>query len=55
VHVYTKMCSQQILISTSIQLAMHAPCKVLGNPKNDYDVNASVYVVKFNGIMSLIR
>jgi hypothetical protein len=34
---------------------MHAPCKVLGNRNNDCGVNASVYVVQFNGFMSLIR
>jgi hypothetical protein len=55
VHAYTKMCIQQSFISTSIQLAIHAPCKLLGNPKDDYGVNASVYVVKFNGFTSLIR
>jgi hypothetical protein len=55
VHGYTKMRSQQSFISTSPQLAIHAPCKVLGNPKDDYSVNASVYVVQFNGVMSLIR
>jgi hypothetical protein len=33
----------------------HVPYKVLGNPKDDCGVNASVYVVQFNGFMSLIR
>ena len=28
-------------------------CKVLGNPKDNYDVSASVFVVQFNGFMSL--
>ena len=28
-------------------------CKVLGNPKDNYDMNASVFVVQFNGFMSL--
>ena len=28
-------------------------CKVLGNPKDKYDVSASVFVVQFNGFMSL--
>jgi uncharacterized membrane protein (UPF0136 family) len=55
VHGYTKMRSQQSLISTSIQLAMLAPCNVLGNPKDDYGINASVYVVQFNDFMLLIR
>jgi hypothetical protein len=31
------------------------PCKVLGTLKDDCGVNASVYVVQFNGLMSLIR
>jgi hypothetical protein len=53
VHGYNKMHSQQSLISTSLQLAIHAPCKVLGNPKDDYGINASVYVVQFNRFMSL--
>jgi hypothetical protein len=34
-------------ISTSLQ-----PCKVFGNPKDDYGVNASVYVVQFNGFVT---
>jgi len=28
-------------------------CKVLGNPKDNYDVSASVFVVQFIGFMSL--
>ena len=28
-------------------------CKMLGNPKDNYDVSASVFVVQFNGFMSL--
>ena len=28
-------------------------CKVLGNPKDNYDASASVFVVQFNGFMSL--
>ena len=28
-------------------------CKVLGNPKDNYDMGASVFVVQFNGFMSL--
>jgi len=27
--------------------------KVLGNPKDNYDVSASVFLVQFNGFMSL--
>ena len=29
-------------------------CKVLGNPKDNYDVRASVFVVQFNGFMSQV-
>jgi hypothetical protein len=36
-------------------LDIHAPCKVLGTLKDDCGVNASVYIVQFNGFMSLIR
>ena len=32
----------------------YCTCKVLGNPKDNYDVSASVFVVQFNGFMSLI-
>ena len=28
-------------------------CKVLGNPKDNYDMSASVFAVQFNGFMSL--
>ena len=28
-------------------------CKVFGNPKDNYNVSASVFVVQFNGFMSL--
>ena len=28
-------------------------CKVLGNHKDNYDISASVFVVQFNGFMSL--
>jgi len=28
-------------------------CKVLGNPKDNYDMSASVFVIRFNGFMSL--
>jgi hypothetical protein len=50
-----KCAFSKVFISASLQLAMHVPCKVLGNSKEDYGVNASVYVVQFNGFMSLIR
>ena len=28
-------------------------CNVLGNPKDNYDMSSSVFVVQFNGFMSL--
>ena len=28
-------------------------CKVLGNPKDNYDMSTSVFVVQFDGFMSL--
>jgi len=28
-------------------------CIVLGNPKDNYDISASVFLVQFNGFMSL--
>ena len=28
-------------------------CKVLGNPMDNHDMSASVFVVRFNGFMSL--
>ena len=32
---------------------IHALCTVLGNPKDNHDMSASVFVVQFNGFMSL--
>ena len=29
-------------------------CKVLGNPKDNYDMSVSVFVVQFNGFMSQV-
>jgi len=34
-------------------LGMHVSFIVLGNPKDNYDMSASVFVVQFNGFMSL--
>ena len=31
----------------------YCTCKVLGKPKNNYDMSASVFVVQFNGFTSL--
>ena len=47
-------CALSVLVYSWLK---HVPrcdctCKVLGNPKN-YDVSASVFVVQFNGFMSL--
>jgi len=39
--------------STSLLPDIHARCKVLGNPKDNYDVSANVFVVQFNGFISL--
>jgi len=36
-------------------MCLRAHVKCLENPKDDYGVNASVYVVQCNGFMSLIR
>jgi len=36
-----------------ISARIHAQCKVLGNPKDNYDISAIVFVVQFNGFMSL--
>ena len=48
-------CSLSVLVYSWLK---HVPrcdctCKVLGNPKDNYDVSASVFVVQFNGFMSL--
>jgi len=48
-------CALSVLVYSWLK---HVPrcdctCKVLGNPKDNYDVSASVFVVQFNGFMSL--
>ena len=48
-------CALSVLVCSWLK---HVPrryctCKVLGNPKDNYDVSASVFVVQFNGFMSL--
>ena len=48
-------CTLSVLVYSWLK---HVPrcdctCKVLGNPKDNYDVSASVFVVQFNGFMSL--
>jgi len=36
--------------STSLLPDIHALCTVLGNPKDNHDMSASVFVVQFNGL-----
>ena len=48
-------CTLSVLVYSRLK---HVPrcdctCKVLGNPKDNCDVSASVFVVQFNGFMSL--
>ena len=48
-------CALSVLVYSWLK---HVPrcdctCKVLGNPKENYDISASVFVVQFNGFMSL--
>ena len=48
-------CALSVLVYSRLK---HVPCcdctcKVLGNPKDNYDMSASVSVVQFNGFMSL--
>jgi hypothetical protein len=40
---------------SEMKSTLRLPCKVLGTLKDDCGVNVSVYVVQFNGCMSLIR
>jgi hypothetical protein len=43
------------VLESEMKTTLQLPCKVLGTLKDDCCVNASVYVVQFNGFMSLIR
>jgi len=48
-------CALSVLVYSWLK---HVPrfdcaCKVLGNPKDYYDVTAIVFIVQFNGFMSL--
>jgi len=48
-------CALSVLVYSWLK---HVPrcdctCKVIGNPKDKYDSGASVFVVQFNGFMSL--
>ena len=36
-----------------VSACIHVSCIVLGNLKDNYDVSAGFFVVKFNGFMSL--
>jgi len=48
-------CALSVLVYSWLKLVPRwdCTCKVLGNPKDNYDVSASVFVVQFNGFMSL--
>ena len=48
-------CALSVLVYSWLQSVPRCDCtcKVLGNPKDNYDVSASVFVVQFNGFMSL--
>ena len=48
-------CALSVLVYSWLK---HVPrcdctCNVFGNPKDNYDVSASVFIVQFNGFMSL--
>jgi len=48
-------CELSVLVYSRLKRVPRCDCtfKVLGNPKDNYDVSASVFVVQFNGFMSL--
>jgi len=48
-------CAMSVLVYSWLKRVPRCDCacKVLGNPKDNYDVSASVFVVQFNGFMSL--
>ena len=48
-------CALSVLVYSRFKHVPHCDCtcKVLGNPKDNCDVSASVFVVQFNGFMSL--
>ena len=48
-------CALSILVYNRLKFVPRCDCicKVLGNPKDNYDMSASVFVVQFNGFMSL--
>jgi hypothetical protein len=55
----TEQCSRHLCVCTSsakrdkIVPDMHVLCTVFGNPKDNRDMSASVFVVQFNDFMSL--
>ena len=48
-------CALSVLVYSRLKRVPRCDCtcKMLGNPKDNYDMSASVYVVQFNGFMSL--
>ena len=48
-------CTLSVLVYSRLKRVPRCDCtcKVLGNPKDNYDMSASVFVVQFNGSMSL--
>ena len=48
-------CALSVLVYSWLKRVPRCDCtsNVLGNPKENYDVSASVFVVQFNGFMSL--
>ena len=48
-------CALSVLVYSQLKHVPHCncTCKVLGNLKDNYDMSASVFVVQFNGFMSL--
>ena len=53
--VITIRCAFSVLVYSRLKRVPRCDCtcKVLGNPKDNYDVSASVFVVQFNDFMSL--
>ena len=48
-------CALSVLVYSRLKRVPRCDCtcKVLGNPKDNYDMSTSVFVVQFNGFMSL--
>ena len=49
-------CALSVLVYSRLKHVPHCDCtcKVLGSPKDNYDMSASVFVVQFNGFMSQV-